>query len=142
MIETIFVTTMFLSQMATHERPEVRRRSREEMCLLSKQKKNCPSPNKGSFSVDDPYIVNIRADVDVKTVFGQGVLVHEFVHFLQYHTGKLTLPLTCPDYYFKEREAVMIQVEFYAHSGYIYQGLPELLTLYANVCWKKEKEGK
>ena len=139
MLETLFVTTMFLAQMATHERPEVKIRTPAEMCELSGKPSTCSDPNRGSFSHKDPYIINLRNDTDLTTLYGKGVLVHEIVHFLQLHTGKASIPLRCPEYYFLEREALMIQTEYYAHNGYVYQALPAMLEAYATKCWRVEK---
>ena len=105
-------------------------------------RKTCPIPTvevmldahrDGSFSYLKPLVVEIDISVDLKTPEGQSIVVHEFVHYLQWRAGKYTPASSCSDILALEREAYAVGAKYLATKG-ITKDFADQLFAAASMC--------
>ncbi len=85
---------------------------------------------------EDRILVDERLNLEHDTE-AQGLLVHEFVHFLQRRAGKMDrTDLSCEERMSLEREAYIVQARFAAEHGSGSQTAAAALELLPRVCAK------
>ncbi len=100
-----------------HPRPDVVEVSKEQLCELFGAEKHCGVL--GLYLNDTVYFAG---ELDIESVRGKSVLLHEYVHHLQFQNRKYTWPglgraRHCQEYRALEYEAYGIQARYLMNNG-------------------------
>lgn len=92
------------------DNPEIRIVSRESMCQIAAMRQDC-----NVMGLEVAGHVYIRDDVDLDSVYGRSILLHEFVHAVQY--ARLGDAPDCEEKLRREREAYAVQIKAMTQAG-------------------------